>query len=316
MPRKITKTQIVFQFLFIAIALGGAGYYTWKHWHEASMVWQRCSPSVILAAAAVTFLGYVLRGTMWSPLLRGVTGIAISPQAAFRVSSIAWMGRYIPGKLWAVAGKAYLSADVPEAVPAAAVAAAVDMAWLLVSGFFIVAVCSVAGLAGSGAVHGYIGIVAVALPLGAVACHPRVYYPITNNLLRRLGKPALPCRPSYALMVLLLFTNIAAFFLWALGIVVMLSPIVDFDFAAVCNVTLIFALGWVSGFLALFAPAGIGVRDTILAVGLKGVFGWDPGTILLAVVGNRVLTTFCEFLCFLVGLGIRDHRKQSETRPR
>ena len=304
----MTATRIVLQTAFVLLALAGAGYYTWKHWRDMVLVWQLCRPSVLVAAGAVTLLGYILRGAMWSPLLRGVTGITVSPSAAFRISSISWMGRYIPGKLWAVAGKAYLSADSPEQVVSTALAAAIDTVWLLVSGLFLALICILAGLGRNGALREYSVVVAIALPLGVIACHPRVYYPVANNVLRLLGKPVLPRRPSFALMATLLVTNMAAFLLWSLGIMLLLAPYMTFSFSGFCNVSLIFALAWVSGFLVLIAPAGIGVRDTILAVGLKGILGLDAGAVLLGVLGSRALTTASEFLCFLVALKVRDHR--------
>ena len=122
MSPRVTTPRTILQAAFTLLALVGAGYYTCKHWHEVVLVWQSSRLSVLVLASVMTTSGYILRGVMWFLLLRGVTGITVSPLAAFRISSIAWMGRYIPGKLWALAGKAYMSADSRDGVVASAVA--------------------------------------------------------------------------------------------------------------------------------------------------------------------------------------------------
>jgi uncharacterized membrane protein YbhN (UPF0104 family) len=57
----------------------------------------------------------------------------------------------------------------------------------------------------------------------------------------------------------------------------------------------LFALSFALGFLAFFAPAGIGVRDGIFTVGLAGMV--EPHAAILLTVGHRIIYIFAEIIC-------------------
>ncbi len=54
----------------------------------------------------------------------------------------------------------------------------------------------------------------------------------------------------------------------------------------------------------LAAPAGLGVRESILAIALQPLF-LTPPTIIIVVGGARLVTTMAEVFCLLIALGIR-----------
>lgn len=317
MPIKLKRMNLILQTAFMLLVIAAAALYVFNHRRDVLLVWRQSSAAVCILAALATTLGYILRGVMWSPMLHAVTGIHIPRALAFRISSISWMGRYLPGKLWAVAGKAYLSANFGGAgnIAAAGVAAAIDLIWLLVSGIFVALLCGAFTLKIDGALRQYFISAAIALPFGLILCHPSVYCPVADQLLKLLKKPPLPRRPSFAVMLLLLATNSATFILWSLGLAFLLSPYVAITVSTFCTVAMTFVIAWVGGLLALFAPAGIGVRETIMGIGIGGFLGLDAATIVVAVVGSRVLTTIAELFCFLVALAIKDGQKVPGTCP-
>jgi uncharacterized membrane protein YbhN (UPF0104 family) len=64
----------------------------------------------------------------------------------------------------------------------------------------------------------------------------------------------------------------------------------------------IFAGSYLVGFVALFAPGGIGVRETVMAVGLKRA-GFATGPAYLVVVASRLWLTVLEIVPALLFLG-------------
>jgi uncharacterized membrane protein YbhN (UPF0104 family) len=61
-----------------------------------------------------------------------------------------------------------------------------------------------------------------------------------------------------------------------------------------------YALSWVAGFLVVIAPAGLGVREAALVLGLRSVL---PASAALAVsVLSRLLMTLADVLLALVSL--------------
>lgn len=62
----------------------------------------------------------------------------------------------------------------------------------------------------------------------------------------------------------------------------------------------LFAFAWITGFVAVFSPAGIGVREVILGVGLAGLGG--PAVAAAIVVGHRLLYVVADALCALAAV--------------
>jgi hypothetical protein len=62
----------------------------------------------------------------------------------------------------------------------------------------------------------------------------------------------------------------------------------------------LFAFAWILGFVAVFSPAGIGVREVILGVGLTGWGG--PAVAAAIVVGHRLLYLVADALCALAAV--------------
>jgi glycosyltransferase 2 family protein len=315
MSESLRKIRYWLQILFILLALFAFAYYIRLHWNDVLTVIRGTPAAVLLGATLVTLSGYVLRGLMWSVMLQAITGIHLGGLGAFRVSSISWMGRYLPGKVWALAGKACLSAGSPEQIPATTVAVAVDTIWFELSGLFLACLCGLFSLQLDGAFRGYFAVAAVVLPVGLLLCHPRVYCPVANFFLRRLGKPPLQRNPSTWLMLLLLLSNSLTYILWSLGLIILLSPHKTFSGFDYLAVTMTLSLAWVSGFIVLIAPAGIGVRDAVIAMGLGVLVGFEPGSIVLAVLGSRVLSTLSELLCFVAGSLIPAQRLSLQCEP-
>jgi uncharacterized membrane protein YbhN (UPF0104 family) len=84
-------------------------------------------------------------------------------------------------------------------------------------------------------------------------------------------------------------TQLGYWLAWALhGVLVLVAFRVGFEPAL--GVSGLFALAPVAGFLALAAPAGVGVREAVLAVGLLPLLG-APGAL-----GAMLLSRACSFV--------------------
>jgi len=57
----------------------------------------------------------------------------------------------------------------------------------------------------------------------------------------------------------------------------------------------LFAFAWTLGFVAFFSPAGIGVREVLLGLGLAGV--GPPAVVAAIVVGHRLVYLAADVLC-------------------
>ena len=146
---------------------------------------------------------------------------------------------------------------------------------------------------------------------GMVCLHPKVFRLIANFVLARLRLPLLPVAVTigdYARPIALLLTThlIGGAALWlTISSVTILSPV----WLPLCVSAM--ALAGSLGLLALFAPAGLGVREGILLIILGPIAG--VGTSAIVVVLARVLSILVELAA--AGIGFVVLRTADQRRP-
>jgi uncharacterized membrane protein YbhN (UPF0104 family) len=255
-------------------------------------------PGWIAASVLLVFLTYVMQVESWRRILAG-WGQGIGFGAAARVWSLANLGRYVPGKVWSVAGLVVLAQQAGVESGPAAASAFVLQAISLGTGVAVVAAVAPGSapplrLAAAG--------------LAAVLTLAVLVWPPTANRLGRLVNataPLGPLRPSAVfagavLTVLSWGTYGAAFWMLTRGLV----PDTPVPLTTAVGV---FTLGYILGVLALFAPGGVGVRELVL-IGLLAPFLGSGGAVAVTVA-SRLLLTVLEAIAALVTLPLR-HRPQ------
>jgi len=249
------------------------------------------TPRVLPLAASIVALaaGYVVSAAIWARIVEDLGGPRLPLRNSVPVYMVANLGRYIPGKLWQIAGLAALSArlGVPMAVSTAA--AVVGQAAALL------AATSVGALALLSAPDPYptwgglaLGAIVVLLALGAV---PAVYRSALGAWFRiaRAERPEALSKPRgfqwFAGYVVNWALYAGAFWLLTRAFGLAGPPL------AIASA---FAAAYVLGYLLLFAPAGLGPREGFLILFLSPYFG--PGPAGMIAIVARVWTTVVEVL--------------------
>lgn len=70
--------------------------------------------------------------------------------------------------------------------------------------------------------------------------------------------------------------------------------------------TLVFCAAWLGGFLVLFVPAGMGVREVLFRLLLVQFMGISSETALIVAVSSRFVSLLSEGIWLLVGMFIKD----------
>ena len=265
-----------------------------RHWDQlrTTEVVVEVRPAWLLPATLAVLASYTLLIEAWRRLIQG-WGERLPYRDAVRIWTIANLGRYIPGKVWAVAGLAVLARRTGVAGWAAAGSAVVMQGIALGTGAAIV----VGFLPGT--LHGAWLAAAVALAVVTVVV------PTWPVAVRRLGSLAgqpdlapLSWRAVTASALAATASWIAygiAFWCLVRGVV----PGVALDLPLAIGA---FAAGYIVGLLAVFAPGGIGVREVTLGALIGGVLGVAGAGV--AAAAQRILFTLTEGLAALVGLAL------------
>ena len=242
----------------------------------------------LLGSSLLLFGGYLLAAHLWRRMVAELGGPPVGFWASCRILFTAGLGRYVPGKIWQIAGLAYL-AKGQGVTGSIAVAAAILGQLLSLVGATLVGLA--AFLAGDeGVRHLGAWALAVGVLLLALVSVPQIF----RRMLRiwfRLVRQEMPKEVSPGSLFGLKWTALYAVVwivygvaFWGLVRSFGLSPDIEVVGPA-------YAAAYVLGYVAIFAPAGIGVRESFIIVFLEPTLG--SASVAIAVL-SRVWTTLVE----------------------
>tara|TARA_B100002049_G_scaffold40375_1_gene27131 strand:- start:91 stop:990 length:900 start_codon:yes stop_codon:yes gene_type:complete len=242
--------------------------------------------ALFVASSLLLMIGYAISAANWAYIVNDLGGPQIPKVDAIRLFMIANLGRYIPGKIWQIAGLAALAKDRGVA-PGTAVGAAVlgqGIALVVAAGLGI-------GVYDTILPPGYFSLISIAL-IGSVivlATIPVSFKAGAKLWLSFRGSQTIETpNPTSGLRWLLLY--LVNWIVYALAFWMM---VVSFDSdISLIPVAAAFPAAYVLGYLMIFAPAGLGVREGFLIVFLSPHLGLGPSGVIAVVA--RLWTTLTE----------------------
>jgi uncharacterized membrane protein YbhN (UPF0104 family) len=243
-------------------------------------------------------------------MVKEIGGYEVGMIPALRVFFTANLGRYLPGKLWQVAGLAYLARG--EGVPAgtATGAAILGQAFSL-AGATLIGSGVLLGIGWAGALGGgWVAVLLLFLLLGATS---PVFLRSFLPLCFRLAKQPVPrgFRPDHAFGLRWMGLYALAWVFQGLGFW-LLAMGLGFELTLMEGVPA-FGAAYVAGYLALFAPAGAGIREGVLVFLLGPILGVGAGVLALLA---RLWTTAVELVpaVILAGGYLKSGNKERKDR--
>jgi glycosyltransferase 2 family protein len=284
----------------IAVLLVIGYYLIWRNlvlnWHSLSaytwdISWWPFWLSLLGNSAAFTF-----NAQIWRMMVRVMGGVSVRPLRAAYIWFVSSLGRYLPGKVWQIAGMALLARrDGVGAVDSTA-CAVLNQVLHLLAGAAVGLVFLPAGLSG------YLGAAGrwawLAVPIILICLWP----PLLNRLLalaaRLSGKPGVQCRMNMGHLFLWFGLNVLVWIVYGVCFHYFILAVVPDCGLSMGTAAGIYAVSYVAGFLVLIAPGGLGVRESLITVFLAGTLGEARATVIALV--SRLWLTMAE----LVPLGV------------
>lgn len=231
--------------------------------HEAGTLWhelQKLSVLVVVLAFAAGLAGLVCSMMVWRELLADL-GSRLSIPEAWRIFFIGQLSKYVPGSIWPVLAQSELGADRGIPRSRSALSAILCYPVMTCSGGVVAAITLPFATAAS--VDQYFWILCL-IPVGVALLSPPVLNRLLRLVLRLSGLRTLDQGVSYRGLVRTMAWAMAVWLCNGVMVYVLLRQLAGDRQGTLLVSVGGYALSWTAGFLAVFAPAGLGVREAVM----------------------------------------------------
>lgn len=248
---------------------------------------------LLLGASLVSASAYFVQILSWNMIMRYI-GVPLSPRHAVEGYPITFLPRYIPGSIWGYWSRSeWLKESYSISYADSFLASSLEIALFALTALFLVT----SGMAfySSGVKRVVLGSISGGLIILMGEGIPRLIFKIRQHPSYQIA----PCIRSWymavALSVLLLYLHGSTVYLTSLAV----WPASPIDLIGATYIT---SLAIFLGFVCIFVPAGIGVREVILSSALVNRFGLPPEQASLIAIAFRFWVILAEMEWIVVGL--------------
>jgi len=291
-----------------AVILYFVGRQVWQHWESVeSFDWQvnlwYLVPSLLCAHVALFLFAF-----SWTRIVSGF-GHRINVPMGYKIFNLSNLGRYIPGKVWQVFGMLYLARR--EGVPEEQAAASFVIFQLFTIPASLLVYVGCAQLEPSlltdnfallGSNSAYLIGAAALIGCAVLVFYPQPFLDLANWGLRKMGRPGATFLLDKRVALFAFAGYVLGWTCFGLAYWLFLKAVLGDAAPPVLASIGLYNIAYQIGYLALFAPGGLGPRELVMGELLKPFVG--PVGPTLAVVA-RLWSVLVDTSSALVALCIR-----------
>jgi len=254
-----------------------------------------------LAISLLLTTGCTILGAWeWQWLLRGL-GHDLGTRKGMRIHLLANVAKYAPGYLWQILGKVYLSERQSVSRKRALASVGVEFSLIILTGTLLALMTLPStSLLGS-------PLLPILGPGMALILVPLATLPLLLPLLRRVSSWSqirerfpIVSELDYASLV---GVTVAIYLTWLVlgsGFVLLIDSVYPISIDDIPTYIFALAASFILGLLALFAPTGIGVRESTMAFLLGSCMPLSVASVIAILA--RVVTMLADVASFIVAL--------------
>ena len=263
-------------------------------------IWQERWDRVLLASIMFSAFLFVFRSLSWRRVLIGF-GHRLPVAPSTRIWSTSELARYLPGVIWQVVGRVYLVRPYGVSGSVCSASQVLELAIFLLANILLAVGCLM--WLGFKTFHGatqiwLLGAIAL-IPVLAVLVHPKIFYGLANRVMTRLGKPPIARQLCFRELCGLLVWAVLGLLWQSMAIWLVVAGPLHLQPTKWWIVAGAYSLAWCAGFLAFWAPGGIGVRELVFVTAMEVAL---PPRVRAQFVDPKVLLGFLAFLSVLLRL--------------
>jgi glycosyltransferase 2 family protein len=248
-------------------------------------------PGWLAVSGAGVALFYVIQCEAWRGILASL-GEHLDARVARAIWGKSLIARYVPTNALMVVGRVVMAErhGVAKRACLASIVYEIGLAVMtavIVGAYFVITLPQLEDRQARYAIL-------VVVPLALVALHPRVFRPLADFALRKLGRASLPATLPMGRVLELALVYMLGWVAIGLGVVGFAAALHPLDAGDVAYAGAAYPVAFCVAVATFVVPGGLGTRDAALAVSLSAVL---PGAVATAIaVGFRIFQTLIELL--------------------
>ncbi len=263
-----------------------------RSWDEIGPTWRALRPLWLAGGVLLLALGWFGLAIVWHSLNRQM-GDNLPLRKALRAYLVGQLGKYVPGKVWAVAARIHIArTQGGRSVPAFASTTVEQVLWMA-SGLGIG--CGFLGFSRAVPANLRAGLAVLAVAGVALMLWPSLFSRLVA-LAARMVRRRVEVRDLRTRTLLQFLVLHCALWIWVgVGFVCVVAAVYPVNMNQVLGLCAVFAVSRVAGVLVVFAPAGMGVTEASLIYFLGQVVPL-PVAITVAAL-TRMCLIASDLLC-------------------
>lgn len=292
---------VLFQAAVIIIALGYIAWGLYRGWGQLRQHSWMLRPGLALLSLAAAIGWFLCRAWLWQRILISL-GFPLPYRRVYRAWILSELARFLPGKIWYAVSRTYYAErdGVPPPVALTGMAVELAVVTLAALAFFPLRAEAAAPLL-RGPI--FAAVIAVAV---AVLIQPRPLLRLVSVLVRRipsvrggsapaLAPESLDAAFGWRTRLEMLALSAAMWVCLAGGFLLLACSMSRLSWSDALAVSSSFPVAWVVAMAAVISPAGLGVRESVLAALLAEALPGGVGVVV--ALASRLWVTLAELLC-------------------
>ena len=306
MARPRGRITLLAQWLIAAVVIGFAGRELAHQWKDVAPALKglRADWGRVLGSGAIVLSTYLILVEAWRATLR-VWSESLPFGTAARIWFVSNLGKYVPGKVWQIAAMGAMAQKAGVSAAAAVGSSLIVNLVSIVAGFAVIAVTAAGkvgtavgvGASSDGGRSAELAVIAIAIAGGAALLLAPVAVPRLATLAGRVTGRSIPIPrvPPRAIWVAAASTT-ASWLLYGIAFALFAHGVSPRATGNASSYIAVYTGSYLAGYLALFAPGGVGVREAILVLAMPR-FGLAsaPDAAVIAIT-SRLWLTILEIL--------------------
>ena len=290
---------------FLALSIGYFIVYTERHLDEVPTInWDSTNILVGLISVFLASISIMIIGFIWQLLLRD-QGVVISWKRIQVVVSTSQFGKYLPGNIGQHVGRLFMARREGISAPTSLGTMLIEALWGISVGAAL-SLMSLLYYSDTLSLATWIDISAAQLiaVLFLAILSPVIIVKFINLFLPRLAENLAGVRkipePRPLTSIFVLGLHFLCFLLIGFILKLQTEWFFGVEDISLLKLTSLFAFAWIAGYLVPGAPAGLGIRETLMVLMLSPVIG--SGVAVGISISLRLTTTTGDALAFALGL--------------